>query len=60
MRQATGYKVGEIVIRNLRKELEARPDFNLTKFHDAILLAGALPLSGPCSLQTVVKRMLKV
>jgi len=58
--QATGYKVGEIVIRNLRKELEARPDFNLTKFHDAILLAGALPLSGPCSLQTVVKRMLKI
>jgi len=44
--QALAYKLGELKIRELRalaeKELEAK--FNLREFHDALLLAGALPL----------------
>jgi uncharacterized protein (DUF885 family) len=44
--QALAYKLGELKIRELRalaeKELGAK--FNLREFHDALLLAGALPL----------------
>lgn len=45
--QATGYKIGEIRIRELRTraELILADRFDLRAFHDAILEAGAVPLS---------------
>lgn len=45
--QATGYKIGELKIRELRSraELSLRDRFNLRAFHDAILAAGAVPLT---------------
>jgi len=44
--QALAYKLGELKIRALRTraEKELGQHFNLREFHDAILLAGALPL----------------
>lgn len=44
--QALAYKMGEIHIRALRAEQEARlgPDFDLRRFHDTILGTGNVPL----------------
>lgn len=44
--QALGYKVGEIRIRELRARAERvlGAKFDLRAFHDAVLLAGAMPL----------------
>lgn len=44
--QATGYKMGEIEIIDIRRALEERlgEDFDLRAFHDEILSDGALPL----------------
>lgn len=45
--QALAYKTGEILIRRLRSQGEARlgEDFDLAEFHDTILEEGPLPLS---------------
>jgi uncharacterized protein (DUF885 family) len=45
--QALAYKMGEILIRELRAEAEEAigDNFDLRKFHDAILLSGSVPLS---------------
>lgn len=45
--QALAYKTGELEIRALRAEAEARlgPDFDLKAFHDQILSSGSVPLS---------------
>lgn len=45
--QALAYKTGEILIRRLRADGEARlgEDFDLSEFHDTILEEGPLPLS---------------
>lgn len=44
--QALGYKVGQLEIRRMRAEAEARlgPAFSLAAFHDAVLVDGPLPL----------------
>ena len=44
--QALGYKIGELQILKLRQYSEAQlgPRFDLKKFHDEVLGAGALPL----------------
>ena len=44
--QATEYKIGEIKIRELRDEAERTlgEAFDIRGFHDALLLAGAVPL----------------
>lgn len=44
--QATSYKIGEIAIRNLRGKAEARlgSDFDVRRFHDAVLRDGGVPL----------------
>ena len=45
--QALAYKIGQLKIRELRKEAESRlgVKFDERKFHDAVLENGALPLS---------------
>jgi uncharacterized protein (DUF885 family) len=50
--QACAYKLGETVITRLRREMEARPGFDLKRFHDAVLLGGSMPL-------TVLERRVK-
>ena len=44
--QALAYKTGELLIRELRAEAEARlgSDFDLAAFHDALLEEGGVPL----------------
>lgn len=43
--QATSYKLGETVISRLRAEAEARPGFEIKRFHDAVLGGGRMPLT---------------
>ncbi|NJC41323.1 uncharacterized protein (DUF885 family) [Brevundimonas alba] len=43
--QACSYKIGHTVIARLRAEAQARPGFNLRRFHDAVLVNGSTPLS---------------
>jgi uncharacterized protein (DUF885 family) len=45
--QALAYKIGQMKIRALRREAEAKlgARFNVRAFHDAVLANGALPLS---------------
>lgn len=45
--QALSYKVGQLTIRRLREQAEARlgPRFELRAFHDQLLGTGALPLA---------------
>ena len=44
--QALAYKLGQMKIRELRREAEAKfgAKFNIRKFHDAVLEQGAVPL----------------
>lgn len=44
--QALAYKLGELTIRRLRSEAEAKlgPKFDKKSFHDALLAVGAVPL----------------
>ncbi len=44
--QALGYKVGQLELRRMRADAEARlgPAFSLPAFHDAVLAEGPLPL----------------
>ncbi len=53
--QALAYKLGQLEIRRLRDEAQARlgSAFDVRRFHDAVLAQGALPLS---TLRMVVER----
>ena len=44
--QALAYKIGQMKIRELRREAEAKlgAKFNIRRFHDAVLEQGAVPL----------------
>ncbi|WP_125256334.1 DUF885 domain-containing protein [Brevundimonas fluminis] len=43
--QACSYKLGQTVIEGLRQEVEAKGNFDIKAFHDAVLLEGIVPLS---------------
>lgn len=43
--QACSYKLGQTVIEGLRQEVEAKGDFDIKAFHDAVLLDGIVPLA---------------
>lgn len=43
--QACSYKIGQTVIASLRREAEARPGFDIKRFHDLVLGGGRMPLS---------------
>lgn len=43
--QACSYKLGQTVIARLRDEAEARPGFDIKRFHDAVLGGGRMPLT---------------
>ena len=43
--QACSYKMGEIAIRGLREELKRRANFDLKRFHSAVLDGGRMPLT---------------
>ena len=45
--QALAYKLGELTIRRLRGEAEAKlgPKFDIRGFHDTFLAMGAVPLT---------------
>jgi len=42
--QACSYMIGRLEIQRMRREAEARPGFDIKKFHSAVLDGGALPL----------------
>jgi uncharacterized protein (DUF885 family) len=42
--QATSYMVGRLEIQRMRREAEARPGFDVKRFHSAVLDSGMLPL----------------
>ena len=52
--QAVSYKIGELKIRALRKEMEKKlgDKFDIRAFHDLVLANGSIPLS---SLERVIK-----
>lgn len=43
--QACSYKIGQTVIARLRAAAEARPGFDIRRFHDAVLGGGPMPLA---------------
>ena len=45
--QALSYKIGEMKIKELKARYQKKlgPRFNIKSFHDAVLLAGSLPLT---------------
>ncbi len=55
--QALAYKLGELKIRELRKQAEAAlgQSFDVRKFHDAVLANGSIPLS---VLEDVIHRFI--
>ncbi|WP_310962340.1 DUF885 domain-containing protein [Nocardioides terrisoli] len=42
--QATSYMIGRLEIQRMRREAEARPGFDIKRFHSAVLDSGTLPL----------------
>ncbi len=42
--QACSYMIGRLEIQRMRREAEARPGFDIKRFHSAVLDGGALPL----------------
>jgi len=57
--QATSYKVGQLEIMRLKKDLEKKlsSDFDIKRFHDAVLRNGTVPLS---EMKKEVKKEFKV
>jgi uncharacterized protein (DUF885 family) len=42
--QACSYMIGRLEIQRIRREAQARPGFDIKRFHSAVLDSGALPL----------------
>jgi uncharacterized protein (DUF885 family) len=42
--QALAYMIGRLEIQRMRREAEARPGFDIKRFHSAVLDSGLLPL----------------